>query len=242
MGVAASNIPGIAEMKPPTSILSLMISEQIWCTQTYLRATHTRDGDRGSLANMDNWHAQELEDRQALEQAVLQKQLGEEAACIQADFLAYERHCSWLQTSQEGLRSPTRPRLHYGALPAWLKSHQPSPDGGLQDKHHVAVGSSQAWRQKSAYNSWKSLAARGIFIACIPWPFGQTWCQMSAWDCWKSSMTDHSDRSVAGPPTASLWAEGEVPTKLELPWAYRAPADARTSIFFPGRYRAAPHC
>ncbi|KAK9866295.1 hypothetical protein WJX84_002947 [Apatococcus fuscideae] len=87
---------------------------------------------------------QELEDRQALEQAVLQKQLGEEAACIQADFLAYERHCSWLQTSQEGLRSPTRPRLHYGALPAWLKSRQPSPDG-RQDATYAGSPRQTAW-------------------------------------------------------------------------------------------------
>lgn len=79
---------------------------------------------------------QELEDRQALEQAMLQKQLSMEAAGIQAEFLAYKQQfgsqhvrASW-DCRQSPLRSSDRAHAPTPQPPARTANRQPSPNSG----------------------------------------------------------------------------------------------------------------
>lgn len=79
---------------------------------------------------------QELVDRQALEQAMLQKQLSTEAEGIQAEFLAYKQQvgsqhvrASW-DRHQSPLRSSNRGYLHVQPPPPATKTAHwpPSPN------------------------------------------------------------------------------------------------------------------
>lgn len=95
---------------------------------------------------------QELEDRQALEQAMLQKQLSMEAAGIEAEFLAYKQ-----QFAPQHMRASWD--RHQSPLPASNREHSPT---------RQASPAKTAHRRPSPTSAWScGLTGFILLIACI---------------------------------------------------------------------------